>query len=83
MNDGEPQIDTVTIWYLIIGVLLILMGLSGSVLKRLPLSPAMLSATSWRRRANSSWGISDMVIKDSVDTSRSSLHEEFMIRGLA
>ena len=42
MNDGAPQIDTVTIWYLIIGALLILMGLSGSVLKRLPLSPAML-----------------------------------------
>jgi sodium/hydrogen antiporter len=39
---GGTQIDTVTIWYLIIGVLLILMGLSGSVLKRLPLSPAML-----------------------------------------
>jgi sodium/hydrogen antiporter len=42
VSDGEPQIDTVTIWYLIIGALLILMGLSGSVLKRLPLSPAML-----------------------------------------
>jgi NhaP-type Na+/H+ or K+/H+ antiporter len=42
VNHGEPQIDTVTIWYLIIGALLILMGLSGSVLKRLPLSPAML-----------------------------------------
>jgi NhaP-type Na+/H+ or K+/H+ antiporter len=36
------QIDTVTIWFLIIGSLLVLMGLMGSVLQRLPLSPAML-----------------------------------------
>ena len=36
------QIETTIIWYLIIGALLVLMGLSGSVLERLPLSPAML-----------------------------------------
>lgn len=34
--------QTVTIWYLIIGCLLLLMGLLGSVWHRLPLSPAML-----------------------------------------
>jgi NhaP-type Na+/H+ or K+/H+ antiporter len=39
---GGNQIDTVTIWFLIIGSLLVLMGLMGSVLQRLPLSPAML-----------------------------------------
>ncbi|RJG08033.1 sodium:proton antiporter [Noviherbaspirillum cavernae] len=33
--------DIVTLWFLIIGALLILMGLLGSVLQRLPLSPAM------------------------------------------
>ncbi|WP_019140423.1 cation:proton antiporter [Noviherbaspirillum massiliense] len=31
-----------TVWFLIVGFLLILMGLIGSVLERLPLSPAML-----------------------------------------
>ena len=36
------QIDTVTIWYLIIGAVLLLMGLMGSIWHRLPLSPAML-----------------------------------------
>ena len=36
------QIETVILWYLIIGALLVLMGLSGSVFERLPLSPAML-----------------------------------------
>lgn len=36
------QIDTVTIWYLIIGSLLLLMGLIGAIWHRLPLSPAML-----------------------------------------
>jgi len=41
-RDAEPQIDIVIVWYLIIGALLILMGLAGSVLKRLPLSPAIL-----------------------------------------
>jgi sodium/hydrogen antiporter len=35
-------IDTVTIWYLIIGLLLVLMGMAGSLLKSLPMSPAML-----------------------------------------
>lgn len=39
---GDHQIDTVTIWYLIIGALLLLMGLMGSIWHRLPLSPAML-----------------------------------------
>ncbi|HEY0847293.1 MAG TPA: cation:proton antiporter [Noviherbaspirillum sp.] len=34
--------DSVTIWYLIIGFLLLLMGLLGSIWHRLPLSPAML-----------------------------------------
>lgn len=38
----RSQIDTVTIWYLIIGSLLVMMGLAGSVLKPLPVSPAML-----------------------------------------
>jgi NhaP-type Na+/H+ or K+/H+ antiporter len=38
---GGPQIDIITIWFLIIGSLLILMGLMGSILQRLPLSPAM------------------------------------------
>ncbi len=36
------SIDTVTIWYLIIGALLLLMGLLGSIWHQLPLSPAML-----------------------------------------
>ncbi len=35
------QIDISTIWYLIVGVLLVAMGLMESVLQRLPLSPAM------------------------------------------
>jgi NhaP-type Na+/H+ or K+/H+ antiporter len=35
------HIDIVTLWFLIIGALLILMGLMESVLQRLPLSPAM------------------------------------------
>jgi NhaP-type Na+/H+ or K+/H+ antiporter len=39
---GGNQINTVTIWFLIIGSLLVLMGLMGSILQRLPLSPAML-----------------------------------------
>lgn len=38
----RSQIDKVSAWYLVIGSLLILMGLTSSVLKRLPLSPAML-----------------------------------------
>ncbi|MCD6032385.1 MAG: potassium/proton antiporter, partial [Thermomicrobiales bacterium] len=32
----------ITYWFIIVGVLLILMALSGSVLKRLPLSTSML-----------------------------------------
>ena len=39
---SESPIDIATLWYLIIGALLILMGLTRSVLKRLPVSPAML-----------------------------------------
>lgn len=39
---GDLAIDTVTIWYLIIGALLLVMGLLGSIWHRLPLSPAML-----------------------------------------
>jgi NhaP-type Na+/H+ or K+/H+ antiporter len=35
------RIDTAIIWYLIVGVLLISMGLMESVLQKLPLSPAM------------------------------------------
>ena len=40
--DGGHQIESVNIWYLIIGALLLLMGLLGSIWHRLPLSPAML-----------------------------------------
>lgn len=39
---GGLHIETVTIWYLIIGSLLLLMGLMGTIWQRLPLSPAML-----------------------------------------
>ncbi|TFW06478.1 sodium:proton antiporter [Oxalobacteraceae bacterium OM1] len=38
----EAYIEAATIWYLLIGALLILMGLMGSILEKLPLSPAML-----------------------------------------
>lgn len=38
--DGGP-IDRATLWYLIVGALLISMGLLSSLLKRLPLSPPM------------------------------------------
>jgi NhaP-type Na+/H+ or K+/H+ antiporter len=39
---GAIQINQPIVWYLIIGILLVLMGLMGSVLQRLPLSPAMI-----------------------------------------
>lgn len=39
---GEPAIATVDLWYLIIGALLLLMGLMGTIWNQLPLSPAML-----------------------------------------
>ena len=39
---GGHHIDTAYIWYLILGALLLLMGLLGSIWHRLPLSPAML-----------------------------------------
>lgn len=38
---GRHIIDTATLWYLIVGALLISMGLMESLLERLPLSPAM------------------------------------------
>jgi len=41
LYQGGSPIDTITLWFLIIGSLLIMMGLMGSLLHRLPLSPAM------------------------------------------
>lgn len=41
-RSGGREIDTVNVWYLIIGALLLLMGLMGTIWHRLPLSPAML-----------------------------------------
>lgn len=35
------HIETLTLWYVLVGALLVMMGISQSLLKRLPLSPAM------------------------------------------